>query len=122
MKNLLLTKLKGRDNLKLKNSKIKYKIETQGQPVISNVIISKIYSDTILLIIDMESKNCGYSQLYMGSGDNKIPGLIIDNGLECINLNDTEYQDTEILFPELKGWNIFSVSSGRYSFNVTLTK
>lgn len=103
--------------------KIKIKIDKQGSSILSNkfAYVEKESEDILCLIIDMKSKYCEIS--CTGSGIS-IPFLHIEATGRSLYLHKkylTE-EDTQISFPQLKNWNIYATSAGRYTINVVLIK
>lgn len=98
------------------------KITKQGEILLDNKLYHSLieHDDVVTFSISMDSKNCKVgAHIY----DNEVPGLVLCANEETLYLNEKKKGvATIVMFTKFKGKTIRSVSSHRYTVNVTLVK
>lgn len=92
-------------------------ITIQGAPVVNNACIVAISDNLVAITVDLHSKRCeiaGYG------GDGTTPVVWLDATEDSLHLHESNKGITEISFPEFKGWDIWCLSTGRYSVELCL--
>ena len=100
---------------------VKIEITKQGAPVTDFAYVVNKGDDILALSIEMKSKYCRVG--YFGSNDD-VPHVSIRADEYSIRLHEDHPpgKDTEVSFPDHKGWTVHSAACGRYTFNVCLVK
>ena len=100
---------------------LKVKITNQGGPMLSDdkALIERQGKDVIAASIDMRSKR---AVLY-GNGLNDYPIILIGADEDTLNLKKGKEKElTEIAFPELRGWRIWTANISRYTLFICFTR
>jgi len=88
-----------------------FDIVRQGVPTVNHCLLLIESKDIVALDIDLEQKHCTIA--YTGAEDDTpLVGLL--------GYGDKDYNPTEIIFPEYKGWSIWSISISRYTVAICL--
>ncbi len=100
----------------------KIEICHQGAPRVNvgGVRIVSKSKDSVLLSVDMHSKHCETAGWY--SSDDGQPVIVIGRTAHSLNLNQSASVDTDVLFSEYKGWDIFLAEITKYTLRVCLVK
>jgi len=94
---------------------------TPGEIIVNHGVYFKKTPEIILVHIDMSSK---YVICDSSGSDDEVPLIFLDADKNTLH-TDKKYKGefTQVKFPEMKGWNIFSYNScGRYSIAITFVK
>lgn len=95
----------------------------QGAPIVNSDLVSmRKEGDVVLLLVDLKSKYCET----MGTvfDNNEGPGIMIAANERSLYLDETKdiEEDTTIMFPGCKDYEVFASGIGRYTLVVCLVK
>lgn len=93
-----------------------------GSILVNGIGMLVKHDDVALFEIDCHSK---YPDTMMGgcmdaSQNLSIPVVYLDASKDTLKANEGVEVSTEIIFEGFNGWDVYAVSSGRYSVQVTL--
>jgi hypothetical protein len=101
---------------------IPFKVTTKGPLKIGFVYVHQKGKDVMAIGIDMKSKR---GEVFcIGSDEKECPTIALEPVTESVNL-DKRYKKntiTEVTFPTLPGWNVWSAQVFRYTACVCLVR
>ncbi len=92
---------------------VKYKVERKGDPTINHCLLLAGNKSVVAIDVDIEEKHCTIA--YTGAnGDTPLIGLLKASS------DDKKYNPTEIIFPEYRGWSLWTANISRYTVAICL--
>ena len=101
---------------------LKIEFECQGAVRVDSAYIDIVAKDIMAVTVSLHTKNADIS-CYMSGIDGTV-GIGFEANEETIYVDETKDRDldTIIHFPDLKGWRLWSASTGRYDCCVCFIK
>lgn len=95
-------------------------VTKQGGPIINEGYVSAAGENVVAIEIDMTSKRC---EVMAESATEDGSPVIRLQGTNALHLKKGyEKEETEVAFPDYKGWRIFSAHVCRYTFRVCFVR
>lgn len=94
----------------------------KGKVKIDYAYVYKSAPNILLIVIEMASKYAKLAgQSYECDGDHYgIPGVYLTTDEDTLYIDKRYKYDTEVQFPTLDGWSIWSADASKYSCYITL--
>ncbi len=99
--------------------KTKLRIIRQGAPVANDAWIMSQHGNLAAVFVDMKSKYCEVDAFWSGDFG---PGLFIGARKDSLHLHRRQKGHTELVFTELRGWEIWCAEISRYALNICFIK
>lgn len=99
----------------------KFKIVTQGAPIVNGGCIIEQGKNIVAIEIDLKSKYCEVDYVF---DDDKGVGIAIGTTEQSIKLKKGINRDesTQIILPDFIGWEVFACGMNKYTVKVCLIK
>jgi len=101
-------------------ARIRCVVTRQGGPILNEGYVVSSGENVVAIEIDMRSKRCEVTA--ESAAEDGVPIIWLD-GTNALHLKKGhEKEETEVAFPDYKGWRIFSAHVCRYTFRVCFVR